>query len=204
MKYILFSLWMLFFSANCYAQNNDICEAAYSDFNNLLEAFLQFPTDPERNEEIYNYLDELQSLISEIHVSKEERYKLNSLLADIKVVKEFMSPISNKYNAHLSNSNIRRLQTIFGENFKLGKLNVKCPSDEVEFVELKIGELVICYFHCISKNVKNGLRIKFYASSGNSSSSGEYGASLNEYTPIIHNAGKKYVKISSASIIKRF
>jgi hypothetical protein len=40
--------------------------------------------------------------------------------------------------------------------------------------------------------------------SGNTTSSGEYGAMKNEYTPIIHNAGQKYVKVSSATIVERF
>lgn len=48
------------------------------------------------------------------------------------------------------------------------------------------------------------MRIKFHAVSGNTSSSGEYGAMKNEYTPIIHNAGKQYLKIKSATIVKRF
>ena len=142
---------LLFSSANSFAQYNNVCDVAYTDFNNLIEAFLQLPTEQIRNEEIYNRLDELQNIINEIHVSKEERYKLNSLQADISAVKEFMSPISNKYNAHLSNNNINRLQTIFGENFTKAKLNVKCPSDEVQFIEVKVGSLIICYFHCISK-----------------------------------------------------
>lgn len=205
MRNILFSLCLLFSSANSFAQYNNVCDVAYTDFNNLIEAFLQLPTEQIRNEEIYNRLDELQNIINEIHVSKEERYKLNSLQADISAVKEFMSPISNKYNAHLSNNNINRLQTIFGENFTKAKLNVKCPSDEVEFIEVKVGSLIICYFHCISKIADNGLRIKFHAVSGNNTtSSGEYGAMKNEYTPIIHNAGQKYVKVSSATIVERF
>lgn len=204
MRNILFSLCLLFSSANSFAQYNNVCDVAYTDFNNLIEAFLQLPTEQIRNEEIYNRLDELQNIINEIHVSKEERYKLNSLQADISAVKEFMSPISNKYNAHLSNNNINRLQTIFGENFTKAKLNVKCPSDEVQFIEVKVGSLIICYFHCISKITDNGLRIKFHAVSGNTTSSGEYGAMKNEYTPIIHNAGQKYVKVSSATIVERF
>ena len=204
MRNILFSLCLLFSSANSFAQYNNVCDVAYTDFNNLIEAFLQLPTEQIRNEEIYNRLDELQNIINEIHVSKEERYKLNSLQADISAVKEFMSPISNKYNAHLSNNNINRLQTIFGENFTKAKLNVKCPSDEVQFIEVKVGSLIICYFHCISKIADNGLRIKFHAVSGNTTSSGEYGAMKNEYTPIIHNAGQKYVKVFSATIVERF
>ena len=84
-----------------FAQYNNVCDAAYTDFNNLIKAFLQHPTEQTRNEEIYNHLDELQNIINEIHVSKEERYKLNSLQADIGVVKKFIAPISNKYNAHL-------------------------------------------------------------------------------------------------------
>lgn len=204
MRNILFSLCLLFSSANSFAQYNNVCDVAYTDFNNLIEAFLQLPTEQIRNEEIYNRLDELQNIINEIHVSKEERYKLNSLQADISAVKEFMSPISNKYNAHLSNNNINRLQTIFGENFTKAKLNVKCPSDEVQFIEVKVGSLIICYFHCISKIADNGLCIKFHAVSGNTTSSGEYGAMKNEYTPIIHNAGQKYVKVSSATIVERF
>ncbi len=99
MRNILFSLCLLFSSANSFAQYNNVCDVAYTDFNNLIEAFLQLPTEQIRNEEIYNRLDELQNIINEIHVSKEERYKLNSLQADISAVKEFMSPISNKYNA---------------------------------------------------------------------------------------------------------
>lgn len=204
MQKVLLLLSILLFSTKSFAQYDNICDAAYADFNNLMEAFLQLPTEQERNEEIYSHLEELQNIIKEIHVSKEERYKLNSLVADINVVKNFMSPISNKYNAHLSNHNLERLQNIFGQNFSKSKLNVKCPKDEVEFIEIKLGSLIICYFHCISNKVENGLRIKFRAASGDTNISGEYGAMKNEYTPIIHNAGKKYLKIYSAMIIERF
>ena len=205
MKNILFLLCILVLGPmKSHAQYDNVSDAAYADFNNLMEAFLQLPTEPLRNEEIYHHLEELQNIIATIHVSQEERYKLNSLQADIKTVKEFMSPISNKYNAHLSNSNIERLQTIFGQNFTKIKLNVKCPSDEVEFIEVKVGSLVICYLHCISKKVENGLRIKFHAASGNTTSNGEYGATKNKYTPIIHNAGNEYMRIRSAIITKRF
>lgn len=191
-------------SIKSYAQYNNVCDAAYADFNHLMEAFLQLPTDQMRNEKIYNQLEELQSIIKQVKVSQEERYKLNSLLADISVVKEFMSPISNKYNAHLSFEDMERLQTIFGENFVNIKLNVKCPSDEVEFIEVKLGSLIISYFHCISKKAENGLRIKFHAISGNTTSSGEFGAMKDKYTPILHNAGKKYLRINSATITQRF
>lgn len=204
MRNILFSLCLLFCSMKSFAQYNNVCDAAYTDFNNLIKAFLQHPTEQTRNEEIYNHLDELQNIINEIHVSKEERYKLNSLQADIGVVKKFIAPVSKKYNAHLSNTDINRLQTIFGGNFTQTKLNVKCPIDEVQFIEIKVSSLIICYFHCISKKAKNGLRIKFYAVSNNSTNSGEYGAMKNEYTPITHNAGQKYIRVSSATIIKRF
>ena len=198
------SLCILFCTANSFAQYNNVCAAAYADFNNLIEAFLQLPTEQNRNEKIYSRLDELQNVINEVHVSRGERYKLNSLQADISVVKDFMSPISNKYNVHLSSNNISRLQTIFGENFTQTKLNVKCKSDEVQFIEIKVGSLIICYFHCIPKKTENGLRIKYHAVSGNTTTKGEYGAMKNEYTPIIHNAGQKYMKITSATIVKRF
>lgn len=204
MKKVLFLFCILLYSVKSVAQYNNVCDAAYADFNNLMEAFLQLPTEPVRNEEIYNHLEKLQQLIQTIHVTQEERYQLNSLLADIKVVKEFMSPIANQYNAHLSGGNLERLQTIFGENFKKVKLNVKCPADEVEFIEVRLGSLVICYFHCISKKVENGLRIKYYASSGNTTSHGEYGAMKNIYTPMLHNAGKTYLRVNSATIVKRF
>lgn len=204
MRNILFTLCIMLLSVKSSAQYNNVCDAAYADFNNLIEAFVQLPTEQFRNEEIYNCLDELQNIIKGVHVSREERYKLNSLDADIRVVKDFISPISNKYNAHLSTSSINRLQMIFGENFTQTKLNVKCPSDEVQFVEIKVGSLVICYLHCISKKVENGLRIKYNAILGNTTRYGEYGAMKNEYTPILHNVGQKYVKISSATIVGRF
>lgn len=197
-------LCILFSSIHSYAQYDNVCDAAYADFNLLMETFLQFPTNQMRNEDIYNRLDELQNIIKKVQVSREERYKLNSLQADINVIKEFISPISNKYNAHLSSNNIERLQTIFGQNFIKTKLSVKCPSDEVEFVEVKVGALIICYFHCISKKTDNGLRIKFHAKSENTTRSGECGAMKNEYTPIIHNAGKKYARVSSVAIVERF
>lgn len=203
-RYIPFSLCILFYSANSFAQYNNVYDAACADFNRLVEVFLQLPTNQARNEEIYNRLDELQNIIKKVQVSQNERYRLNSLEADINVVKEFILPISNKYNAHLSSNNISRLQTIFGGNFTQTKLNVRCPSDEVQFIEVRVGDLIICYYHCISKKTKNGLRIKFHAISGNTTISGEYGAMKNEYTPIVHNAGKKYVKVSSATILERF
>lgn len=201
---VLCLLLYILFTVNSYAQYNNVYDAACADFNRLLEVFLQLPTNQARNEEIYNRLDELENIIKEVQVSKDERYKLNSLEADINVVKEFMLPVSNKYNAHLSDKNIERLQTIFGQNFIKKKMTVKCPNDEIEFIEVRVGDLIICYYHCISKKAKNGLRIKFHAISGNTTISGEYGAMKNEYTPIVHNAGKKYVKVSSATILERF
>ena len=203
MRNILFLLCLLFCSAKSFGQYNNVYNTAYADFNNLIEAFLQLPTEQIRNEEIYNRLDELQKIINETHVSKEERYKLNSLKEDISVVKKFIAPISNKYNAHLSNNDINRLQTIFRGNFSQTQLNVKCPIDEVQFIEVKVSSLIICYFHCISKKAANGLCIKFHAASGNSTINGEYGALKNEYTPIIHNAGQEYIRVSSATITKR-
>ena len=179
-------------------------EAAAEDFNNLMNVFIQNPNDINLNEEIYNELDNLQNLIGQIHVTREERYALNSIVADIKVVKDFMAPISNKFNSHLSVNNISRLSNIFGNLLTTRKLNVKCPSNEIEFIELRLSSLIICYLHCISNKVENGVRVKFYARSGNQQSNGEYGAMKNEYTPIIHNVGKSYATIRSATITKRF
>ena len=208
MKKLIIMLCILFntplSSTKAFAQYNTAYDAIYSDFNMLMDAFLQMPTEKERNKEIYNRLDELQNLIKAVHVSQDERYKLNYLQTNIKTVQEFISPISNKYNAHLSNKNIERLQTIFGQDYTKTKLNVKCPSDEVEFIEIKVRDLIICYIHCTSKKVENGLRIKFYASSGNSTQQGEYGVLKNEYAPIMHNVGEKYLNVNSAKIVKRF
>lgn len=39
MRNILFSLCLLFSSANSFAQYNNVCDVAYTDFNNLIEAF---------------------------------------------------------------------------------------------------------------------------------------------------------------------
>lgn len=195
---------ILFCSPDSYAQYDNICDLAYADFNNLINAFLQLPTEKTRNEEIYNRLNELQNAINDIHVSQEERYQLNSLQADINVAIEFMSPISNKAPSHLSNDNFKRLQSIFGINFTQTKLNIKCPNDEVQFIEVRIGSLIICYSHCLSQKSPNGLRIKFYAASGNDASHGEYGTMKNEYVPILHNAGHPYVKLISATIVDRF
>lgn len=195
---------ILFCFTSSHAQSNSICDVAYADFNNLIRAFLQLPTEKTRNAETYNYLDELQKAINDISVSQEERHQLNSLQADINVVKKFLSPISNKLPLHLSNNDIKRLQVIFGANFTQTKLNVKCPSDEVQFIEVKVGSLIICYFHCISQKSPNGLRIKFYAASGNDTSYGECGAMKNEYVPILNNAGQQYTNMISATITERF
>lgn len=43
MRNILFSLCLLFSSANSFAQYNNVCDVAYTDFNNLIEAFYNFP-----------------------------------------------------------------------------------------------------------------------------------------------------------------
>ena len=93
--------------------------------------------------------------------------------------------------------------TIVNENGQT-KLNIKCPNDEVQFIEVRIGSLIICYSHCLSQKSPNGLRIKFYAASGNDASHGEYGTMKNEYVPILHNAGHPYVKLISATIVDRF
>lgn len=114
---------------------------------------------------------------------------------------EFIAPVANQYNAHLSNSQMRRLQNIFGERFKKRNLKVKCGNPEVEFCEVQLGSLIICYFHNISER---GFRIRFYASNGNLSSSGEYGAMKEEYTPILDNVGEEYLRPRSAKIIEWF
>ena len=205
MKNIILPFLLLFCSIEISAQySTNICDAAYSDFKALMNIFLQTPTDKSINEEIYNRLESLQDEIGKAHVTQEERYQLNSLVADIFVVKEFLSPISNKCNSHLSNKQLGRLQTIFGGDFIKVKLNVKCPVDEVEFIETRLGSLKICYFHNISTKTDNGLRIKYYAASGSATSCGKYGAMKNEYTPVLHNVGIKYLKMISASIIERF
>lgn len=166
--------------------------------------FLQSSTNQESNEKVYETLEELLDGIQMVSVSREERFELNSLVADIKAFKEFVSPISGRYNAHLTCNHISRLKRFFGNDLRMQKLNAKCPVDEVEFYEIRIGELVICYFHCISDDVDNGLRIKFYAFDGDTSINGEYGALKGEYTPIAHNVGTKYAKVRSATITERF
>lgn len=201
---LFIALCLVFWSASGFAQTQYSFEAAVIDFNNIIGAFLQLPTEPTRNEAVYIQLESLQNFITNSHVSQEDRYRLNSLQADINVLKEFISPVSGKYNAHLSSGDINRLHNILGEYFTQTKLNVKCSHDEIEFVEIKVGTLVICYFHCISKKTENGIRIKFHVASGNSSCDGEYGALKGEYTPILHNVGMKYLRVRSATIIKRF
>lgn len=196
---------LVLFSPKVFAQFgiNGI-ESAYTDFTLLLNAFLQAPTNRSSNEEIFRRLDYLQEDIKQANVSQEERGRFEALASDIEIVKEFMAPISNKYNSHLKESQLIRLQGLFGKNFSKVKLNVKCPADEIEFIEIRVTSLRICYFHNISQKCKNGLRIKFYAASGNSNSHGDYGAMYGEYTPILNNAGSKYLKMISASIIERF
>jgi len=174
------------------------------EFTTLLNAFLQAPTNRSSNEEIFNKLDYLQNDIKQAQVDDEERRKLDYLSSDIEIVKEFMAPISNKYNSHLKEGQLIRLQELLGQNFTKTRLKVKCPVNEVEFIEIKLSSLRICYFHNISQKDKKGLRIKYYAASGNTNSRGDYAALYNEYTPILNNAGYKYLKMISASIIERF
>lgn len=174
------------------------------EFTSLLNAFIQSPTNRASNEEIFNKLDCLQNDLKLAQVDDDERRKLNCVVSDIEVVKEFMAPIANKYNSHLKESQLIRLQELFGQNLTKAKLNVKCPVDEVEFIEISLSSLRICYFHNISKKKQYGIRIKFYAASGNSNSRGDYAAKNNEYTPVLSNADTKYLKMISASIIERF
>lgn len=198
----LFCLFMLMCPIKGFTQSEYVVyNTAYDNYVLLLNEFLKDPTNTYTNESLYEMFEYLQQEIEKVHVTKGERYKLNFLVKDIYVIKAFISPISNKYNAHLSESDIIRLQNIFGEEFSKVRLNVKCQSDEIEFIEIKLMGLRICYFHNISKY---GLRIKYYATSGNITSSGEYGAMRNEYTPILHNAGNKYPRIISATIVDRF
>ena len=183
---------------------DEVFNAALSDFSTLMEYFIQQPTNAEQNKIILNKLIELQDLINKVHVTREERYKLNSLNADINVVKDFMSPVSGGINIDLKKNHFTRLQNIFGQLFTQVMINVNCPKEEVEFVEVNLGKLKICYFHNISRKAASGIRIKYYGSSGNSQISGEYGAFFNEYTPVLNNVGNQYVRINSASIIDRF
>ena len=174
------------------------------EFTTLLNAFIQSPTNRTSNEEIFNKLDCLQNDLKLAQVDDEERRKLNCVNSDIEVVKEFMAPVANKYNSHLKESQLIRLQELFGQNLTKEKLNVKCPIDEVEFIEIRLSSLRICYFHNISKKKQYGIRIKFYAASGTTNNRGDYAAKNNEYTPVLNNAGTKYLKMISASIIERF
>lgn len=94
MRTVFFIICMLLGTIKGYSQYDNICDAAYADFDNLIELFLQVPTEQTRNEEIYNHLEELQNIITKVSVSQDERYKLNSLQGDINVIKAFMSPVS--------------------------------------------------------------------------------------------------------------
>ena len=173
------------------------------EFSILLNSFIKNPTDEKDNAEVFRSLDYLYDEIERARVDGEEKYKLNKLMEDIKLVKEFIAPISKRYNAHLSEKEMYRLQELFGSNFSRTKLKAKCPEDEIEFVEIRVSSLKMCYFHNISKKTRNGLIIKFYAASGNSSCRGQYGALNGEYTHILNNVGKQYVKVISASVIER-
>ena len=177
---------------------------SYFEFSTLLYAFLEVPTDKDSNERIYRDLDGLQDDMEKAHVDSEDRYKLNSLIADVKVVKEFIAPISIGYTSHLKENQLLRLQKIFGENFTQTKIKVKCPKDEIEFIEISISSLKMCYFHNISKKARNGLRIKYFAVSGNTSSRGEFGAFNGEYTLILNNVRGRYLKVVSAKVTERF
>ena len=106
---------LVLFSPKVFAQFgiNGI-ESAYTDFTLLLNAFLQAPTNRTSNEDIFRRLDYLQEDIKQANVSQEERGRFEALASDIEIVKEFMAPISNKYNSHLKESQLIRLQGLFG------------------------------------------------------------------------------------------
>ena len=203
-SYLIISC-LLLNSFKLFGQNIDgVYNAAQSDFTTLMECFVHQPTNVDQNKLIFNKLKELQDVINIVHVTREERYQLNSLNADINVVKDFMSAISDGINIHLKNNHFIRLQNIFGQYFAQVRINVNCPKEEVEFIEVSLGELKICYFHNISRKAGSGLRIKYYGLSGNTQCSGEYGAMNSEYTPVLNNIGGQYIRINTASIIERF
>lgn len=187
-----------------YAQSPCSFQDAYMEFGTLKEQFLAHSTESMWNELIDRKLRELQSKMSEVRVSSQERDMLMNLRKDIDVFIEFLAPIAGEYNAHLSGQNMKRLCTLFGSDFHIAKLDVSCKKDEVEFVEVRLGNLIMCYFHCITDVAESGLRIKFKAKSGNICSSGEYGAMKGEYVPILNNVGNRYLQVKSAIITKRF
>ena len=80
-----------------------------------------------------------ENIIKEVQVSKDERYKLNSLEADINVVKEFMLPVSNKYNAHLSDKNIAAITKTYDGKTTLLVFNLSQETQKVDISGVDLG-----------------------------------------------------------------
>lgn len=173
------------------------------DFIMLMDTFQQNPTNKTSNEKVFNQLSYLHDEIQKATIDSDEREKLQQLKFEIETVTKFIAPISNRYNAQLTDAQFSMLQRLFGQNLTKTKLNVKCPSDEVEFIEMRLRALRICYLHNISTKTKIGLIVKYHAALGNSTCNGEYGAFNNGYTHVLDNVGQPYLKMLSATIIKR-
>ena len=202
---------LLFFAQDLYAQNYDtpIYNIAAEDFNNLKTVFLEYGTNSEANKLIYDKLDELQQAIGQVHTNQQDRYLLNSLVADIKAFKSLLSGlIGGRVPDHLADNDISRIKNIFGQDCVFTVLKVRIPdedSKEIEFVELTLSNLRVTYFHNKSKTAMSGVRIKCYGAYKGHSFSGDFGAFNGEFNPINNNVdGNYYIRVSSASITKRF
>ena len=187
------------FSKNSYY---DI-EYAQAEFNRILYKFMQSPTDIESNKDIFSKLDYLKTRVEDIEVKQTEKFKIDNLIKDIDLVRDFIAPIADEFHSMYKEKEISRLFQIFGNNITSTKLNVKCPIDEIEVIEIRLGPLKICYLHNISKTCKKGFIVKCYAASGNSSFNGQMGVLRNGYTCILNNVTSNYPKMISVKIIDK-
>lgn len=201
---------LLFPLQDLYNQSQDtpVYNIAIENFNNLKSAFLEYSTYGDANKLIYDKLDELQQAIGQAHTNQQDRYLLNSLVADIKAFKALLTGlIRDRVPDHLTESNVARIKTIFGIDCVFAKIKVKMTeedSKEIEFYELTISKLRATYFHNKSNTARNGLRIKCRGSYNGSTFTGECGAFNGEYTPVNNNVDGNYTKITSAKITERF
>lgn len=202
MKKVLFVISITILSQYIHAQSGyNNYDYYYWKFKTITEIFLKSPINIESNKKLYSELYWLYNDIHKLSIPQDEQEKFNLLQSDIKIFQDFIAPISNNGNSHLRDYHFTRLKQLYGQDIKQIKLKVNCPTDEIEFVEIRLKNLNICYLHNISKKTKNGLRIKYYAASGNSTSKGDFGALNAEYTPILHNVGQPYLKMISATIL---
>lgn len=203
MKRLLITAICAILTSNTFAQYNyQNSYDAWLELSAIINEFIRTPTNAEHNEYLYDKLRALHNRLNFAYVEPDDRKAMNIIVNDVNLVENFIAAVKSRSCLLLLKGNdVPRLKYLFGENLTIHLCHTKCNSDTMEFIELKVGSLKICYLHNISPK---GFRVKITAFNGNAKFEGTCGASSNEYFPLFDNVNSKYYYIRSVKIIEKF